>query len=287
MRYHLRWALMAFVAAGCSTEPEVDAPQQFVVVRRAWAPGERQATINQVQSTGALGFASFYAATLFADPDSVSVMMPNPDWTPPDPHLTTPLRFHLSSSMFTTGWTIAGTRIESYNASQTPPDTVVWTGVFFFDPADTDDRGYVVRGGASTTFTNVNVNTTTFEASGNKTGAGGGEVRVAGADSSEWTAGGPVIPNINTIEVSLQTYGAQSSITSGPWLGGMQSSGTMQGRAKRIKFTRVLGGQLPIEFEVDLDFRGGLQSMRIVCNFPTPCTSSALNLQAALRGGLR
>lgn len=285
MNRHLRSALLVLAAAGCSTEPEVEAPQQFVIVRRAWAPGERQATIDQVKTTGALAFASFYASTIFADPDSVSVMMPNPAWTPPDPHLTTPLAFHMNR--FTTGWIIAGTRIESYNADQTPPDTVVWTGLFFYDPADTDDRGYVIRGGVSTTFSNVNVNTTAFEASGNKTGAGGGELRVLNADTSEWSAGGPVIPNINTLDVSAQVYGALSSIGSGPWLGGQEATGTIQGRAKRIKFTRVSGTQLPLDFEVDLDFRGGIQSMRIVCNFPNPCTSSALTLRASLSGGLR
>ena len=276
MKRHLSIVLIGLLAAGC-TEPEaVEEPSQYIAVRRAWAPGERAATIQQIEQTGALAFVSAYASTIYSDPDSVVTLVQNPEWTPPAAHSTTSLALHLANR-FAVTWNVAGVRLEAYNDSQVPSDTTVWTGIFYYDPADTGNRGYIIRGGTSTTFGRTNVNTTAFEASGNKTGAGGGEVHLG--TGSEWTAGGPVIPQRNTIEVLLQTYGAQTSITSGPWLGGLEASGTMQGRAKRVVFNRVAGTDLPLTFEVDIDFRGGIQSMQIVCNFPNPCTSSALSIR--------
>ena len=57
----------------------------------------------------------------------------------------------------------------------------------------------------------------------------------------------------------------------------------MAGRAKRVVFNLVpLSGPGVASFEIDLDFRGGIQAMRIVCNFPTPCTTNVPLLREPL-----
>lgn len=264
-------ASAALVSASCdSVEPVAEEPQQFVAVRRAWGPGERTATISQIETTGALGFFSPYASLIYSDPDSVTVVQVNPAWSQPAARVTGGPVFNLFA--FSTGWNMAGIRLESYNSSQTPPDTVVWTGVFYYDPANTDNRGFIIRGGTTLTFGPVNVNTAAFEASGSRTGAGGGEVALG--TGTEWTAGGPTIPNRNTLEVQAQNYGAASTITTGPWLGGTIAVGAMQGRLKRVVFNRIAGTSGSASFEVDVDFRGGIQALRIICRFPSPCTTN-------------
>lgn len=278
------------LAAGCAalgwscdggTDPVVDEPSQFIAVTRAWAPGERAATINQVETTGALGFVSPYASTIFADPDSVTLIAPNPAWTPPSPSVRGggQVLAHRSSSQFADTWVVAGIRIESYNASQTPNDTLVWTGIFFYDPNDTGNRGFIIRGGVSTTFGPTNVDNTAFDASGGRTGIGGGEVA---SNGTEWSANlGPTLPTRNTFEIGSQTFGTPASVTTGPWLGGTQAGGTIGGRAKRVVFNRVSTTGTPLTYEIDIDFRSGIQGIKIVCNFPTPCTSNVLVLRDA------
>lgn len=275
--------------AGCATvlvscdegvQPVVEEQSQFLAVTRAWAPGERAATITEVETTGALGFFSPYASTIFAHPDSVTVIEPNPAWTPPSPAVRgARIQPHLTSSQFSQAWIMAGIRIESYNDSQVPPDTLIWTGVFFYDPNNPSNRGFVLRGGASTTFNPTNVDNDAFEASGNRSGVGGGEVAASGA---VWSAnGGPTVPRRNTFEVESQSFGAGSTVTTGPWLGGTQAGGRMDGRLKRVVFNRISTFGTPTTYEIDVDFRNGIQALKIVCNFPTPCTSNVLVLRDA------
>src|SRR5260221_60092 len=77
--------LSALSVAACSDgiAPATEAPLPYITVRRHWHPGERDSTIARIQSTHALslpyvGDVSDFAPALFADTDSVVVIIQNP-----------------------------------------------------------------------------------------------------------------------------------------------------------------------------------------------------------------
>lgn len=273
--------LAFFLAASCSNpiDAPVDEPQELIVMKRAWLPGERDSTIARIQRDGGFGFFSPFADWIYADVDSVQVMVANPDFSV---RAASPASFLVMAPRFASTWNVTGVRFINVNNNPVPPDTTVWTGLFWSNPTEAGWKGFILRGGTSATFTPQVVNTTAFDAANGKTGAGGGEARAL--DGTEWLANGPVIPNINTIEIQLAAFTTVGSVTSGPWTGGTLDTGSMQGRSKRVQFVRVTGSgpTNPANFEVDLDFRGGLRSVRLTCIFPSPCTTNVPAVMALL-----
>ncbi len=76
--------LLALVLAACTdpSAPPTDPPAQFITVRRAWAAGERAATIARIKanrsfSAPLVGDISDDADMIYADTDSVTVMIAN------------------------------------------------------------------------------------------------------------------------------------------------------------------------------------------------------------------
>lgn len=77
-------------------------------------------------------------------------------------------------------------------------------------------------------------------------------------------------------------------MTTGPFLGGTQATGTMFGRMRTIAMTRISGATLPTSFSVDFDFSvTQIGAIRYVCYFRTPCTTNVPVIAAALRAGRR
>ena len=280
MRAALRFVLPALLCSGglsgCSDpiEPIVtpDPPSEFIAMRRAWLPGERAATIASVMANGSLGFASAFAPQIYADSESVTVVVANPDFS---------VRAADSRSLlvlaprFSSSWTIGGMELLNVNINPVPNDTVHWVGVFWSNPAEPSWKGFVL--GATTTgiLPRIDVNTTAFDASGSKVGAGGGEIRAS--TGTYWQANGPVGGANNDFQITAASYGAASTVTSGPFTGGTMASGTMQGRIQRMTMTRQLGTDAPATSTVDYDFRGSpIGSVRVVCVFDIPCTTNAV-----------
>lgn len=280
-------AALLLAASACSdgVQPEVDPPQQYITQRRAWRAGERDSAIAHIEQSGGFGQFSSLAPVIF-HPDSVTEVIPNPALlSPAAPGLSA-----LQASRYAPTWLIAGVRYENYNSAQVPADTLIWTGLFWSDPIDSGSRGFIIRAGASLTFDAIPVHSTNFDASEGRAGAGG--IEVALFSGTVWSAIGanagnsPIpIPGTNNIEVASASFGATTTVTSGAWLGGEQASGTMTGRVKRVVFTRTQGSADPAMFELDLDFRDGIQAARLVCNFPNPCTTD--DTTAALRRASR
>lgn len=267
-RHWLCAVLLAAVLPACNdsaTEP--DPPSEYISARRAWRPGEREAMIALVESTGALWGFSDLARYAF-HPDSVTYFIRNPLYVAPRASARA-LLFHTMPGTLDTTWTMVGYDLRMIDNSQSPPDTTDWLQVFWYNNSEPTWKGYVVGASAGTTLGSTTVNTTAFDAAGGKSGAGAGEVRAS--ITTYWQANGTATPNKYSISGSV--FGATSTVTSGPWTGGTVASGTMYGRLNGIGFTRQTGTGLPATFTMDLDFRGtGVSASALTCIFPSPCT---------------
>lgn len=281
MRAALRFVLPALLCSGalsgCSDPIEpVDPPSEFIAMRRAWLPGERAATIASVMANGSLGFASAFAPQIYADSESVTVVVANPDFSV---RAVDGGSLLLLEPRFATSWTIGGMELLNVNINPVPDDTVHWVGVFWSNPAEPAWKGFVLGATSGSTLPRTDVNTVAFDASGSKTGAGGGEFRPS--TGTYWQSNGPVGGANNDFQVTAASYGAATTVTSGPFTGGTMASGTMQGRIQRMSMTRQLGTDAPATSTVDYDFRGAaIGSVRVVCVFDIPCTTNAIMAQA-------
>lgn len=265
--------LAAGMLASCS-DPigPVDQPAEFIAMRRAWLPGERDSTIAAIVANGGLGLASPFAAQVFADTDSVTVVVANPDFSI---RAVDGQSLLLLAPRFLSSWTIGGMELINVNINPVPDDTVHWVGVFWSNPAEPTWKGFVLGATTTSTFPRTDINTLTFDASGQKTGAGGGEIRAS--TGTYWQANGPIGGANNDFQVTAASYGAASTISSGPFTGGTSASGSMQGRIQRMTMARQTGTDAPVTSQVDYDFRGvAIGSVKIVCVFNIPCTTNAL-----------
>lgn len=248
-------------------------PSQFVAVRRAWLPGERDALIARIVRNREFVFPyagdiSDLAPQIFPDSDSVTVVVPNPAFGAPAAALAPGVSL---APRFDATWNIFGIDIRIVNNADSPPDTIHWVGVLWSNPAEPTWKGFVIGATTSSTITPpVPVNTPSFDASFGKSGAGGGEQRLS--DLTYWQANGAA--SGNTLQVSTASYGTASTITSGPFTGGTSAAGAMNGRLRTIPMTRLFGSTAPSSFTVDFDFRGfSIPATQIDCVFPSPCTS--------------
>lgn len=277
IRHRSLAALLALLAIGCSDSIEPDPPSEYIAARRAWRPGERDAMIAMVESTGALWGFSDLARYVF-HPDSITYFIRNPLYTPPSLS-SRGLLFHTMPAAIDTSWTVVGYDLRMIDNTQSPPDTTDWLQTFWYSNAEPTWKGYIVGASSVSTFPSTTVNTTAFDAAGGKSGAGAGEIQVTTA--TYWQANGTATPNKYTITAS--TFGSTSTVSSGPWTGGTVASGTMYGRIHGVGFTRQSGTGLPASFTMSLDFRAvGVSASALTCIFPTPCTGQLI--QAAPPG---
>jgi hypothetical protein len=281
-------ALAALAACGNDTGPGTPAVQtEYVTVRRAWLPGERDSLIARIQRTRQLdlplaGDLSDYADQLIPA-DSAVEIVPNPALTPSVAGPFMPSYSVRGVRVPGTGWTAAGVDVQIINNSVTPRDTLNWLGWFWWNNADTTQKGYIFIATPNTTVNATTVNTTNFDASFAKTGAGGGEARGRPPGNTYWQANGWTRRNTASVTSNF-AFGGTSTVTSGPFLGGTQTTIIMAGVIDSVRMDRQLGTGTPTTQYASLS-TGFTVGLRLTCVFPTPCTTNALRM-ASLRGRL-
>jgi hypothetical protein len=276
MRRNAPALLLALIAAAsCSdaTAPADDEPAEYIAVRRAWAPAERDSLIARILAQRLFTFPyagdiSDMAPQLYADTDSVVVLAPNPAFIP----RASGAPGTAGISMFSPSWTFVGLKIRTINTDPTPDDTTFWHMVIWSDPSDAGNHGFAIAFSRANTFNITPVNTPNFDAAFGRAGAAAGEFHQSTATFWQDNGGG------GRFQVTSQTYpGAFAPITTGPYLGGQSRAGTQFGRVANSFFTRLAGSEAPATFTVSFDYRGtGLPATEIQCTFPSPCTTNAL-----------
>jgi len=299
-RTHLLAALLAAAAvAACSkdsTAPSdgTDAPAQYITVRRAWMPGERDSTAAYVVRTAAWGEYSDIAPQAYAAWDSTVDIILNPAWSPAAaaPAGAPPPPRSPMSPLFAAGWSGLGIDIlivfDSIPGGTIQRDSLDWISTRWWNPADSTWQGWIIRATTATTFGYTTVNTTAFDASGGNTGVGGGEARLA--SGTYWQGNGG-----RYRVTSNGSYGAYSTIASGPFKGGNVAFGKMGGQLNAVTMPRQAGADTPATQTINWDFRTAtLNSQRIRCYYPpitppsgyTSCTGSlAARIVAAAQAG--
>lgn len=267
--------------AACSNDPaDDDPPTEYLVVNKAWLPGERDAYIQRVMTNRELVFLfvgdiSDLAPQIFADVDSHAVLVPNPAFSasvlPSAPAL-------MAAPQFNASWNFFALKLTVVNNNPVPPDTIFWHLVLWSDPANALDHGFAIGHSRANTFNFRPINTTVFEANEDTLGAAAGEFHAStGTLWLDDASGG-------RYQVTSQTYpGAFSAINTGPFLGGQIRSGTQFGRVGNSLMVRQVGAENPASFTVGFDYRlaPGIAASEIVCVFPTPCTTNVPALQAS------
>jgi hypothetical protein len=287
-----RWtlALAALLAPACDdgTGPGTRPPQtEFVTVRRAWLPGERDSLIARIQRTRQLslpyaGDLSDYADQLIPADSAVEIVA-NPALAPSVGGPFSPTFSVTGVRVPGTGWTTAGLDVLMVDNTQSPPDTLSWLGWFWWNNADSTQKGYVFVATKANTVAATTVNTTSFDASFQKTGAGGGEVLGMPPGNTYWQANGWT--RRNTVSVTNNfAFGGTSTVTSGPFQGGTQQTRLMFGVIDSVRLDRQSGTGTPTTkyASITLSWVG---SLALTCVFPTPCTTNALRMALARRGG--
>lgn len=233
------------------------APSAYITVRRAWRPGERDAAIAAIAATRALGQFSPMAA-LILPRDSTTDVVRNP-LAP-----AAPTAFpHLVESPTSPGMSLVG--IDLYQAdgtspSPSPTDTLMWLMAFWYNTTEPGYHGYLTAFSRNATVGWTWVSTTTFDGSGGRSGAGGGESRLSTGEYWEGSSG------FFTVTANSTRAGAPTTIPSGPYAGGTVRSGTMGGRMLWVTLTKLLPAPGTNQ-RVSLDFRGGIGGARITCNW--------------------
>lgn len=242
-----------------------EVPAQYISVRRAWRPGERDSAAQYIVRTRAWGEYSDLAPLAFAAWDSTTDIIQNPAWQPVAPRASGVQ----PAAQFASGWGSVGIDIrivfDSIPGLPVQKDSLDWVMTFWWNPADSTWKGYVARATTAATFGYQTLNTTAFDASGGKSGQGGGEARLA--SSTYWEANGGqyrITSNSN--------YGSRQTITSGPFLGGNVQFGLMGGRLNNVTMPRITGTDLPTTQTINYNFGSTpIGSQRMFCYF-TPVT---------------
>jgi len=285
-------ALAALAALACgsekTTEPTEDEPAQYISVRRAWRPGERDSTAAYVLRTRAWDEYSDLAPQAFAAWDSTTDVVLNPAWRQP----TAPPPGLQLASQFEAGWGSMGMDIlivfDSVPGGTIERDSLYWIGARWWNPADSTWKGWIVRATTAPTFGWVLVSTTGFDGSGGHTGSGAGEARLA--SGTYWEA------NFGLYRITRNdSYGARQRIPAGPYLGGNVEFGLLGGQLWFVSMPRITGADPPATERIDWDFSAApINAQRIRCYFPpiTPpagydaCTGQAFaSIVAAAQAG--
>ena len=259
--------------AACGDEP-AEEPAEFIAVRRAWRPGERDSLINAIITNRTfagipfVGDLSDMAPQIYADPDSTVEFIRNPAF---NPSLTSPINASVVNQQFSTTWNFLSMKITMANDSQVPVDTIFWHATIWTNPANIQERGIVIAFNRASVFNTGSIDTDAFDASGGKVGAAAIELHQnTGTLWADDRSGG-------RYSVTSYTWvGTPDTIRSGPYLGGMTRSGTQFGRIQTARFVRVSGTENPNNFNVSFDWRiTGLPAVEIFCKFSYPCTTNA------------
>jgi hypothetical protein len=286
-------ALLAGVAAfACHSEqataPAADPPAQFISVKRAWRPGERDSVLQFILATGAWGEYSDLAAEAVPQWDSAVDIIVNPAWS-----ASAAASGVQRAPAFQATWSTAGIDVrivyDSIPGGAIQRDSLNWKMLFWWNPADSTWKGYVVDATTAATFVYVTLNTTNFNSKNGKAGAGGGEARQRADSATYWEANG------GQWRVTYNgSYGGLSVIGSGPFKGGNVQTGLMGGRLQAVTMPRISGTTLPTTQNITFDFSGNIYAQRMFCYYTpiTPpsgyssCTGSAIaGLVAAARAG--
>jgi len=287
LRAGLAAALAALAACSDDTGPGTPSVQtEYVTVRRAWRPGERDSLIARIQRTRQLDFPyagdmSDYADALIPT-DSAIEIVPNPALAPSAVHGPfTPSYSVTGVRVPGSGWTAAGVDVQIINTSVTPRDTLNWLGWFWWNNADSTQKGYIFIATANNTVAATSVNTTTFDASYGKSGAGGGEARGSPPGNTYWLANGWTRRNTASVTSNFN-FGGASTVTSGPFLGGTQQTIIVAGVIDSVRMDRQSGTGTPVTQYASLstNFTFGV---RLTCVFPSPCTTNALRMALRAR----
>lgn len=260
-------------------------PAEYIAVRRAWAPGERAALIQRITTNHEyvfpyVGDISDLAPQLYADVDSVTVLIRNPAVSP---SLTGPpmsaAMMGPAQAMFSATWNFIALKITTINNNATPKDTLFWHLALWADPANAGDHGFAIAFSRTNTFNYSPIDQIAFDAGSGKVGSAAGEFHLSTA--TLWTDQGGQGNcqgqcGAGRYQVTSQTYpGAFSTITTGPYLGGQSRTGTAFGQVLDSRVTRLAGAENPTDFTVSFDYRvAGLPSTEILCVFPSPCTTN-------------
>lgn len=284
------------VLAACESEANNPCPNlnvaandsantEFVVVRRPWNAGEREALIASIKSSGGLslpyvGDISANADMLFdvqCASDIVSrASLQAASASPIDQ--TSPFGPTYSLDALRVpgvGWTSSGVDVHIVNNQQSG-DTFDWLVLFWVNTTEPTWKGFIIGATANTTFPATAVNTTNFDNNNAKIGSGGGEARAA--TSTVWNANGSGAPNTFQV-ISSSVTGGSSTITTGPFLGGTSAPFQMNQNTNNVGMTRVLGGGAPLNQTASL--AGTVTGTSYNCIFPTPCTTNVPNLAVA------
>lgn len=270
-------ALLLPLLAGCGDTPSgtgaEDPPPDFITVRRPWRPGERDSVIARIIATRAFSFP--YVGDISDDApilvpvDSATDIVPNPDLGARRSARDGPL-FSVLATVPSAGWTIVGLRVRLENTNQ-GGDLYRWLGYFFYNNAEPTWKGYVL-GSTGAAAVNAIVNTPAFDAANAQNGAGGGEARQS--TGTYWQANGLGTPN--RLRVTASSFaGTTTTLTTGPFLGGTLTNGTMTGSISQVVLTRVLGSGGTAQDTVNLG-ASSITAYYYQCVFPTPCTTNVL-----------
>jgi hypothetical protein len=279
---------LAAAGVGCheSTGPNGAIPTpRFVVVRRAWLPGERDALITRL-ARDSLDGVTFSAAVaqFLAGSDSATVVVPNPALAAAAAGPGPPL-LGLRLGQAGQAWVMVGFQLrEVYPISPGSPtlDSITWLGVLWYASPESTWKGRVVAATAATTIGRTTVNTAAFDASFGTSGAGGGEARASTGQYWEAASGQIRINNYQCYPAGC----ADQSFVSGPWQGGLWHGIQIQGNLIGIVAPCILpaGCTAPPD-TFDVGFTGAkLDGVAVNCVFPSPCTGPAAAVVAALRG---
>jgi hypothetical protein len=285
---------LAPLAAACShdaTAPAADGPTQYITVKRAWRPGERDSLIQFVLATGAWGLYSDVAPVTVPQWDSAVDLVVNPAW---HDSLASAPPVQMAPA-FAAGWGAAGFDIrivfDSIPGGAVQKDSLDWLMIQWWSPTENKWHGYLVRASTAATFGYGVVNTTNFNSSNGKTGSGGGEARTRVDSATYWEANG------GFWRVTANgSYGALSTIPSGPYKGGNVQTGLLTGNTWSflpVTMPRISGTTPPTSQSISYTFTN-IPVQRIFCYFTpvtppggyTSCTgSAAASLIALARSG--
>jgi hypothetical protein len=253
-----------------------------ITERRPWLPGERDSTIARIARFQSLGEFSDVVDSLLGGTESVTVVVPNPALAVAGASGSSRLA-QLGQAGQT--WMIFGLQIREVFPN--PPgsatlDSLKWLGVFWFASPESTWTGRVVAATSASTMAATTVNTAAFDASGAKSGAGGGEARRS--TGNYWEA------NSGTIRITANVCSpsscANTTFTSGPWQGGQWHGLLMGGALSNIVAPCLLPAGCTVKpdtFNVSFlswcifgfCFGSPIQGYSIDCVFPSPCTGSA------------
>ncbi len=285
-------ALLAAAACTDSSAPAADQPLPFITVKRAWRPGERDLLINKIEQDTLfvfpfVGNISDLAPKIYADTDSVIVMVANPAYTGSPQVMgpvVSPAPGAVTGTQFSSTWNFLFVKITSINTDTVPADSIFWHMVIWQDPNNVGNYGFVIGFSRTNNFSFNQINSTSFDNNGGKSGAGGGEFHAA--TSTLWEDHSAAGKYSSSSEIFP---GAFTTITTGPYLGGQSRAGTAYGKISNSTFSRVQGTEAPSSFGVAFDYSlTGLPATEILCVFPSPCTTNDLRANvphAALRRG--